>query len=233
MTKIRRLTALTAVGAIALGAALAAPAFAQEEQHSPETDKKEVSNGDKKEVAKGDKKSGKDARAERRAYRVELRKTKRQARRALRHCKIAPEKLISVEDSKLLTKLKSRFDAKVDADDWTEQKAKKKLYRVQKRITVRAAMKTARWSPRLELFGAESRKDLGRMIRKADGVRSLMKAKGVTRADLQAAKLEGKLAQYKAVITLCASGEEPAEEKPAEEDPEKPAEEKAPATQSA
>jgi len=225
MTTTRRLTALTAVGAMALGAAIAAPALAQDGKPAPHSGTKEV--------AKGDKTSGKDARAERRAYRMELRKTKRKARRALRHCTIAPEKLIPVEDSKLLTRLKSRFDAKVESGDWAEKKAEVKLARVQKRITVRAAMKTARWSPRLELFGAESRKDLGKMLRKAKGMRSLMKAKGVTRADLQAAKRKGTLAQYTAVITYCTSGEKPAPEKPAKEGPEQSVEEKAPASESA
>ncbi|MDH3226639.1 MAG: hypothetical protein OEM67_06065 [Thermoleophilia bacterium] len=216
MTKTRRLSVFMAVGAVGLGAALAAPAVAHEQKHGDKSDAKEIS--------KGDKGSRAAARAERRAYRVELRRTKRDARHALRTCEIHPDKLIQVKDSKLLTLLKSRFDAKVgeESGDWTATKAEMKLARVKKRITIRAAMKSARWRPMLVLFDADSKKDLGMMLRKAGRMRSLMEDKGVTRAALLEAKRAGKLARYQAVIELCTSGKDPVDQEPEPEESTEP-----------
>jgi hypothetical protein len=222
MTKTRRLTVFMAVGAVGLGAALAAPAFAHEEGHGTKAEGKQaVNTGDKAEARKA-------AWAERRAYRMKLRKAKREARQALRTCKIHPDKMVKVEESRLLTLLKSRFDAKVAKGDWTAEKAEVKLARVQKRITIRSAMKTARWTPMLKLFGAESRKDLRKMIRGSKSLRSLMKDNGVTRAELRNAVRAGKLARYTVVAELCRSGHE-AEPKAEESD----SVEKEPATTSA
>jgi hypothetical protein len=216
MTKTRRFSAFLAVGALGLGAALAAPASAHETAHGANDESSAVVAHVGPISISGISKEGTAsrgaARAERRAYRMKLRRAKREARRAIRRCEISPDKLTAVEQSKLLTRLKQRFDRKVDSGEWTAQKAERKLARVQKGITIRSAMKAAHWRPMLELFGADARKDLGKMLRKAKGMRSLMEQKGVSRADLRAAKWAGKIARYEAIVGLCTSVKEPVDE---------------------
>lgn len=216
MTKTRRLSALLAVGAVGLGAALAAPASAHETAQNANDESSAVVAQVGSVTISGISKEGTAsrgaARTERRADSTKLRKAKREARRAMRRCEISPDKLTAIGQSKRLTRLKQRFDRKVDSGEWTAQKAERKLARIQKGITIRSAMKAARWRPMLELFGAEARKDLGKMLRKAKGMRSLMEQKGVSRAELRAAKRAGKIARYEAVVGLCASVKEPVDE---------------------
>ncbi|MDH3227723.1 MAG: hypothetical protein OEM67_11630 [Thermoleophilia bacterium] len=216
MTKTRRLSAFLAVGAVGLGAVLAAPASAQETAHGANHESSAVIAQVGSVSISGISKEGTASHgatpAERRADSAKLRRAKREARRAIRRCEISPDKLTAVEQSKLLTDLKQRFDRKVDSGEWTAQKAERRLARIQKGITIRSAMEAGRWRPMLELFGADARRDLGKMLRKAKGMRSLMEQKGVSRAELRAAKRAGKIARYKAVVALCASGKEPVHE---------------------
>ena len=129
----------------------------------------------------------------------------------MRRCEISSDKLVAVDTSKLLTRLKKRFDAKAASGEWTAEKAERKLTRIQTGITIRSAMKAARWRPMLERFGADSRKELAKMLRAAEGMRPLMAKKGVSRAGLRAAKWAGKIAGYEAVVELCTSATEPAD----------------------
>jgi len=233
MSKRRRLTAFIAVGAIGAGAALAGPAVAHDPKSGSDHGEKASENGSK-DTAKAERRAAKRAermarRASHRAFRREMRKIGRHSRRAMRHCHIAPDRLLTAENSKHLGLIRQIIDVHVQEGDLSAERAEMKYARWQKRVTMRTAMKTARWAPVLELFGAADRKALRDMKDAAGSWRELRKSKGVSRMDMRSARREGKLDRWQAVIDLCTSGmdgEKPGTEKPGEGDPngEKPAE---------
>ncbi len=228
MSQRRRLTAMIAVGAIGAGAALAGPALAHDPKSGSDHGEKAAENGSK-DTAKAERRAAKRAermarRASHRAFGREMRRMGRNSRKALRHCHIAPDRMLTSENSKHLGLIKQIIDVHVQEGDLSPERAEMKYARWQKKVTIRTAMKTARSAPVLELFGAADRRALRGMKDAAGGWRELRESKGVSRMDMRAAKREGKLDRWQAVIDLCTSGD--GMEKPAEEEPakgEKPA----------
>lgn len=206
MKTTRRITVAIAAGALGFGAFAIGPAAAVDGGSSESADTSKKSGQTSEREAR--KTARMEARKAARAFRIELRKAKRAARAAIKTCTIHPDKLVAVEDSKPLSRLAKNFAAKVEAGEWTQEKADAMLARAQQRVTLRSAMKYGRWAPMLELFGAESRRDLAMMLRKARGMRALMKEKGVSRVELVAAKRAGKVYSYKKVAYYCTSGAE-------------------------
>ncbi|MDH3724501.1 MAG: hypothetical protein OER93_01975 [Thermoleophilia bacterium] len=230
MSKRRRLTAFLAVGAIGAGAALAGPALG----HDPKSEsgshngEKAAENGSV-DPAKAERRAAKRAermarRANRRAFRREVRKVGRMARRSMKHCHIAPDRLLTSETSKHLGLIKQIIDLHVEEGDLSPERAEMKYARWQQQVTVRTAMRTARWAPVLELFGVDSRKALRDMKEQAGGWRELLEAKDLSRKELWTAKREGMIDRWQVVVDLCNSGMDG--EKPA--DGEEPANGKKP-----
>ena len=231
MSKRRRLTAMVAVGAIGAGAVLAGPAVAHDakaenggEEAVEETTPKSAEKAERRAARKAERMA---RRASKRAYRSEMRKVRRMAIRSMRHCHIAEDRLLTADDNKLLALLQGVLAERVKGGELSQERADMKWARWQKRVTVKVAMKTARWAPVLELFGAKDRKELRTMLRAKKGMRSVMKANDISRRDLRDAVREGKLDRWQAVIDLCTSGAPETEKPPAEKEkpptpPEKP-----------
>jgi hypothetical protein len=202
------MTAALAVVAIGGGAILAGPAIAHEGKHAGK-------KGEQSDSAAG-KPAGKGHRSEWRSEKRAMKKLRREARRALRTCDVADALKLGVEDSTLLALIRGVLDERLAAGEIDQERADAKWSRFVTMVTVRVRSKEARWTPVLELFGADSPKALRDLAEEAGGFRELMEVKDVSWVELKSAKRAGKVASYTTIVDLCTSGDD-AEEAPAPE----------------
>ena len=94
------------------------------------------------------------------------------------------------------------------AGDISQERADKRFSRVQKRVTIKVAMRTAKQAPVLALFKVDDAKALRAAIKEAGGLRKLIEAtEGVGRAEFRQARREGRKAARAARTELCSSGD--------------------------
>jgi hypothetical protein len=145
--------------------------------------------------------------------RAQARRSARSFRRVLRNCTIAPDQLLTVDNSDRLKKIDERLDTKVAAEDLTQGQADKRFARAQKKVTIRTTMRTAQQAPIVSLFGVENWAAFRTAVKDAGGVRALIEATDdVERADFRDAKREGRTAARAAVTELCNTGADDSEE---------------------
>ena len=131
----------------------------------------------------------------------------RRGARGARQCNIAPAQLLTTANNDRLEKVGERLDARVADGDITQARADKRFERIQKKVTIKVAMRTAKQAPVLALFGAKDAKALRTAISEAGGVRALIEAtEGVEVADFRAARRSGRTAAREARADLCTSG---------------------------
>lgn len=225
MTKSPKLTTLLAVGAIGMGAAfVAAPAVAHDKANESPSKSEEAAKGGSHDTDKAERRAAR--RAERvsrkrghKAFRREMGKTRRMSRHVMRHCEIAPDRLLTTETSPKLNLIKQLIDLKVAEGDISQAEADAVFEYRQTRVTLKTAGKMAKYAPMLKLFGVTTRKELRDAAETAGGKRGLMDSKGISKMDYRAAKREGMIDRYQVIVDLCNSGSGmPAEEKPVDEE---------------
>ena len=133
-------------------------------------------------------------------------------RRDARACKIASDRLLTPETHAGLARLKERLDARVADERITQERADRVMARRAKKVTLRVAVRTARWAPIFDLFDVEGdthrakRMALRDMRREAGGMRALLEDKDLTVSDLRKAVRAGRAAGRAERRDLCGSG---------------------------
>jgi len=212
MSTSRKLTTFLAVGAIGLGSGfVAAPAFSHNKADDAPSKSDEAAKGGAHDADKAERRAAR--RAERvsrkrgnRAFRREMRTTRRMSRHVMRHCEIAPERLLTTETSRRLDLIRQLLDLRVADGDISQEHSNAIFEYRQMRVTLRTAAKAAKYAPMMKLFGVSTRKELRDAVRAAGGKRALMKNTGISKMDYRAAKREGMIDRFQVVVDLCNSG---------------------------